>query len=270
MKHYSDSNLAILGTARNVSKYIRKIYKVLSDSTIHFKSRTFFIVESYSDDSTLEILKEIADSDNNFFFESLSSNKLNMPPLSGRIAEARNHAANMARAHGDVFDYLLVADLDNVNRGLTSKALESCWNHEGWDMMSANQPYAYYDTWAFRHPILSTGDCWRNYDSLLEYFPRDLAFKYAVANRVLKIPTNSKPIPVESAFGGLAIYRSEKYLKYRYSGFDQNGKEICEHVTLHNDMIQVGCKLLINPAMVNLTARRQRLASMLTSLRSRQ
>jgi glycosyltransferase involved in cell wall biosynthesis len=270
VKHFSDSNLAIVGTARNVSKYIRKIHKVLCDSSINFKSTTFFIVESYSDDSTIEILKEIADSDNNFFFESLSSNRLNMPPLSVRIAEARNHAANMAQTHGDVIDYVLVADLDNVNSGLTSHALESCWNHEGWDMMSANQPYAYYDTWAFRHPILSPGDCWRNYDSLLEYFSEDLAFKYAVGNRVLKIPASSKPIPVESAFGGLAIYRSEKYFKYQYSGLDQNGREICEHVTLHNDMIQAGCKLLINPAMVNLRPRRQRLARVRTSLRSRQ
>jgi hypothetical protein len=269
MKHFSDANVAILGTARNVSKYIRKICKVLSDSTIHFKSRTFFIVESYSNDTTIDTLQELAELDKHFFFTSLDTSAINMPPLSVRIAEARNQATNMARQHSIEFDYFVVADLDNVNRGLTPQALESCWNYDGWDMMSANQPFAYYDTWAFRHPILSPGDCWRDYEYLSTFIDKKFAFKYSIENRVIQIPKNSLPLPVTSAFGGLAIYRAEPYFLFEYSGYTDKGIEVCEHVVLNEKLSQSGYKLFINPAMINVKPLRQKVALLYSTLRKR-
>jgi hypothetical protein len=266
VKHFKESNLAIVGTARNVSKYLHRIYRALSEATINFNSRTFFIVESYSTDSTVDVLESLSKNDRGFLYTSLQELESPLPPLSIRISQARNAAADMAREYDGYFDYVLVADLDNVNRDITASRLESCWKYQNWDMMSANQPFAYYDTWAFRHRILSPGDCWRDYDSLVEYFGKDEALKLAVRNRVLKIPPHAKPIPVDSAFGGLAVYRSKPYLKHRYSGVDKHGKEICEHVELHRELINDGCSLFINPMMINLNPARQGITNFVTNL----
>lgn len=270
MKHFSNSNLAIVGTARNVSRYIRRIHGTLSAATENFKSRKFFVVESYSTDSTLEILDDLSKTFTDFTYKTLPNLESALPPLSIRISQARNAAADMARDSAEEFDYVMVADLDNVNRDITATRIESCWLHQGWDMMSANQPFAYYDTWAFRHPILSPGDCWRDYDVLVEYFGREAALKLAVGNRVLKIPPEAPPIPVQSAFGGLAIYKAKPFFNNRYSGVDADQKELCEHVVLHQDMLNDGCSLFINPKMVNLNPHRQQFINSITKLWKRQ
>lgn len=267
MKHYSESNLAILGSARNVSRYVERTYNSLRLATRNFRSRHFFIVESYSSDNTVKILEELSQQDEQFHFQSIPL-LVDMPALSVRIAEARNHSAEMARNFGEHFDYVLVADLDSVNLDITRRGIESCWNHSNWDMMSANQPFAYYDTWAFRHPILSPGDCWRDFDTLSTFLGKSLAYKLAVENRVLKIPASSKPLPVDSAFGGLAIYKAETYFKFKYSGLDENNLEVCEHVTLHRQMKASNLSLYINPQMINISPVRQRFAPFLARMLS--
>lgn len=255
MKHFSESNLAIVGTARNIAKYIQRVHKILCEATANFKSQTFFIVESYSDDSTVDVLRAIASKNRNFLFTSIESEPV-MPPLSVRIAQARNKASDIAFAY-ERFDYVLVADLDNVNRDLTARRLESCWKYSQWDMMSANQPHAYYDTWALRHPVISPGDCWRQYEELLAYLPAELAKKLAVSNRVISIPKSCPPIPVISAFGGLAIYTANAYFDSSYSGLTSDGLEICEHVPFNQKLADSGYKLYINPGLVNLNSIRQ-------------
>jgi len=267
MKHFGVSNLAILCSARNVGKYINRIYNVLNLSTRNFKSVTFFVVESYSNDDTIKKLQSISQTNSKFNFQTLKKTDAVLPPLPVRIAEARNFAADMARESRNSFDFVMVADLDNVNRDITSNRVESCWQYKDWNMMSANQPFAYYDTWALRHPILSPGDCWRDFDNLLEYFDKKEAFRLAVQNRVVQIPTHSKPIPVISAFGGLAIYDSESYFPFRYSGMNANGVEICEHVSLHREMLDANKRLFINPFMVNLNPFRQRFFQYVSKVR---
>jgi hypothetical protein len=53
-------------------------------------------------------------------------------------------------------------------------------------------------------------------------------------------------IEVESAFGGLGLYKGYAYRKSRYAGHD-NHKEICEHVVLHKNMRTEQARLYINP-----------------------
>jgi glycosyltransferase involved in cell wall biosynthesis len=265
MKHFSESNLAIVGTARNVANYIQRVHKVLCKATINFRSQTFFVVESYSEDSTVDVLRAIAAKNKNFSFASIESER-EMPQLSVRIAQARNTAADMAFSYGP-FDYVLVADLDNVNRNLTAPRLESCWKYPKWDMMSANQPHAYYDTWALRHPIISPGDCWRQYEELLAYLPAELAKKIAVTNRVISIPKSCPPIPVNSAFGGLAMYTADAYFDSSYSGLTSNGIEICEHVPFNQKLTNSGYKLYINPGLVNLNSIHQATIPIKTKLK---
>jgi hypothetical protein len=53
-------------------------------------------------------------------------------------------------------------------------------------------------------------------------------------------PVGSPPIPMNSAFGGLCLYRREAYLAGVYEGGD------CEHVPFHRAMQRAGYQLFLN------------------------
>ena len=53
--------------------------------------------------------------------------------------------------------------------------------------------------------------------------------------------TGSPPVPMYSAFGGLAVYTRDAYLAGTYRGGD------CEHVAFHRSMREAGHQLYLNP-----------------------
>jgi hypothetical protein len=158
--------------------------------------------------------------------------------------------------YGD-FDYVAMLDLDGVNRDLTSSSVESIWKFDSWDVAFANQPFRYYDIWALRAKGWSDGDCWQQYQELSETIPAADAKRIAITSKMKSIPEKSQPILVESAFGGLGIYRTASFLDGKYMGMDSNGNEICEHVYFHQSLSKMGYKLYIMPSLVNLNRRSQ-------------
>jgi hypothetical protein len=68
---------------------------------------------------------------------------------------------------------------------------------------------------------------------------------------MLIIPTTAPLIEVESAFGGLAIYRREALMKGSYAGLNLQGEEICEHTVLHKTLVKENHKIFINPKLIN-------------------
>jgi hypothetical protein len=59
-------------------------------------------------------------------------------------------------------------------------------------------------------------------------------------------------IEVDSAFGGLAIYRREAFLAGRYAGTDKRGGfDVADHIPFHDDMRAKGYKIYINCALIN-------------------
>ena len=70
---------------------------------------------------------------------------------------------------------------------------------------------------------------------------------------MIVIPQDAEWIEVDSAFGGLAIYRRETLLDVssRYIGLYKDGIEVVEHVSLHLGIIQNGYKIFINPRLIN-------------------
>ena len=54
-------------------------------------------------------------------------------------------------------------------------------------------------------------------------------------------PVGSPPVAMNSAFGGLCVYRTEAFLSGRYSGED------CEHVPHHRRIKEAGWQLYLNP-----------------------
>ena len=57
-------------------------------------------------------------------------------------------------------------------------------------------------------------------------------------------------IEVDSAFGGLGIYKKEAFISATYIG-SEDGKDICEHVPFHRSLKKKGYRLFINAALTN-------------------
>jgi len=250
----SEREILILGVCRNVENELQsdifRLLRAFSDfSKVHFR-----IVESDSNDSSLMVLEKLAEQIPNFEYVSYGNLKLEIPSRVERIAYCRNKCLEFMRSDVRLRDcsYVAVSDLDGVNSLLDRKGVLSCWIRDDWDACTANQLGPYYDIYALRHPEWSPDDCWRHEAQLLKKGMNPIsAREKAVYSRQKKIPDSSPWINVDSAFGGLAIYKRESLVNATYSGLDSKGAEICEHVTLHATMKADGRKLFINPRLIN-------------------
>jgi glycosyltransferase involved in cell wall biosynthesis len=242
----------ICGTARNVSRKIDSFVAQMDKSFKEFDDVQYLICESFSTDDTLRVLNRIKDRKKNFDFFSDSNISMKEHRRTVRIASARNEIVKKIRTSYPEIDYVVMADLDGVNRDLNSRAIQSCWQIPEWDMVSASQPLRYYDIWALRADGWVECDCWKEFEELKKEYSSRKARRIAVTSKMRSIRRCENPIQVQSAFGGFAIYTRAAFIEGTYRGADSNGDEICEHIPFHKDLLGKGYKLYINPKLVNL------------------
>jgi hypothetical protein len=246
--------MLVVGVARNCEKTIEKDVLRLFESLKNSKTLSWFVVESDSSDKTVGALRDLEGKIPRFRFRSLGSLRQAMPLRTQRIAHCRNLYLEELRSnplYADV-DYVVVADLDGVNKLLTEACVASCWTRSEWDVCTANQLGPYYDIWALRHPLWSPNDCFKQYDFFVAHRVRKrAAFRLAVRSRMIVIGPMDDWIEVDSAFGGLAIYRRQVLSGAKYTGLDDTGREICEHVSLNSHLRSSGHRIFINPQLVN-------------------
>jgi hypothetical protein len=163
------------------------------------------------------------------------------------------------------FDFVMVADLDNVNSKLSRKSVVSCFTTNLiWDACFSNQSFGYYDLYALRAPEWINHDIFKElraafsqihtndgkWSSLVGYFQRDRLRKVHIYENMRKIPSQHAWIKVQSAFGGAAIYRADILSSTDYSAINLNN-QICEHVDLNMKLHNKGKNLFINPQFIN-------------------
>lgn len=247
--------LAVVGLVRNGESRIDTAVDRLAAAVGPGTRLHWMVIESDSSDGTLARLQALRERIPGFDFRSLGRLADRHPQRTDRIAQCRN--AGLAwfealRSAGSPVQHLVMADLDGVNDDITHEALASCWGRDGWDACMANQDGRYYDLWALRHPHWCPGDCWAEADFLGAHgVPRDRALMAAVYLRMLQIAPGHDWIEVDSAFGGLAVYRAEAIAGLRYQGLTPAGEAVCEHVPLHAAMRARGSRLFINPRLLN-------------------
>ncbi|KAH8050656.1 Cryptococcal mannosyltransferase 1 [Aureococcus anophagefferens] len=173
-----------------------------------------------------------------------------------------------ARGWLEGLDYVVVADLDDVNADIdVAGAAAALWHLEvgGADVATANQPRTYYDLWALRTEAFDVNSWVLAHrrrvvdEGLAAFFPVARPFPAGydlrrddVIRDEVRFSTRAPPVPVLSAFGGLAIYRAAKLkdrrdaaklAPARYDGADAamappachplwSGQD-CEHVAFH-------------------------------------
>ena len=196
-------NVIFAGCARNVEKCIKTNLDHINACGAKFKSFQLIIYENDSTDNTRTILNEAKKDNYHYIFED----NVTEPARTMCLAHGRNQLIAKMReldTYG-VYHYLIMMDLDNINSsGSFIDSIETCFDYEtdDWDVLTANQTGGYYDLWALRYSEIIDGDFWKD-----KYYKEEIE----ETQRIIIVPQLILPqdtlIEVDSAFGGIAIYK---------------------------------------------------------------
>jgi glycosyltransferase involved in cell wall biosynthesis len=243
-----------VGLARNCGQHLKKQVRIISSALECFSESHWLVIESDSDDNTQIVLEALAAERANFRFICLGMLRSNLPRRIERIAYCRNRYLDEIRANPLYrhIEFVMVVDLDGMNSLITKKAILSCWTRGEWDVCTANQRGPYYDIYALRHQLWSPNDWGSQYAFLLSHGRRAArAYSASVFARMIRVSEDSEWLEVDSAFGGLAIYRKQAILSGEYIGLAPDGTEQCEHVAFHEQLRRKKKRLFINPELIN-------------------
>lgn len=223
----AEAGVAIVGICRNAMPFLPQTLGLIEETGSMFRSWSAFVFENDSVDQTKDVLAAWADGQQ----RQASINTNGRPHLNGTIEPVRTHALAEYRAEcqrwvrdGEPVEYVIVVDTDpwggwSVDGVMTSIAhmeRSDWWGLASYSWCELNTPSgpfpAGYDAWACRWT-------WWNQRSH-DWFHH------------LHLPVGSRPVEMNSAFGQLAVYRADAYLRGRYSG------ETCEHVPFHKSVAE--------------------------------
>ena len=249
----ADARLLVVGLVRNGVGKVDADVERLQRALRTFSSVQWLLIESDSEDGTLDVLRRLSATVPGFEFLSLGALAPGMAQRTARIAHCRNQY--LERLENDPryteIDFALMADFDGINELIDEAAILSCWERSDWDVCTANQAGPYYDVWALRHPLWSPNDCKASHQFLVQSgVSHEDALAATVFSRMITVRPDRPWIEVESAFGGLAIYRREVLPGLRYQGLTDAGEEVCEHVGLHAAIRARGGRVFLNPRLI--------------------
>src|SRR5579863_62971 len=236
-----------------------------------FSEAAFVLAENDSRDTTAEMLEVFARHRPDCHILNFDGLPQSLPERTRRFAYLRNRCLAFIRADKRLraYDYLVVLDMDDVNRmpldpDAVTKALQFLEARDDTAGVFPNCRGLYYDMWTLREPKLCPGDVWEEQlDYVIAHQTDDMtAYKKTFAPRLFTLAETAPPLAVNSAFGGLAIYKMRYALKAEYRGFKSKEAiragvthrfrfQVCEHVAFNEDITRQGGKLYILPFLVN-------------------
>lgn len=228
-------------------------------SYFHPDSKFVFITND-STDATPTVLEEFAASFpagvvKLYKLDGLHGKK---PSRTDRLAFCRNLFLNHVHSNHKEYDFIILADLDDTTVNFDPARILTCFDParvpNSWDVLTAATSPAYYDIWALRSATLGL-----TYDRM-----RGVSQTQAIQKHIdpWRIPYESMttPIEVESAFGGIGVYRIAATRGCQYTGVATECslgapgpyclREICEHVPFHQKMRERnGARIWIFPPL---------------------
>ena len=241
------------GLARDVAKFLpRELNRIEKELKDIFEIVNFLIIESDSKDNTEKVLENIKNKRHNFNYKSLGVIESILPNRIQRLAFCRNVYVKEVREnklYKDV-DFVAIVDFDIKNNRLRLNELKKLIGEHSWDAIFANQTGRYYDVYALRKKGWVENDCFADYKKFSMSMSSQDAKELAIWSKMRKIGKNSPLIPVDSAFGGLGIYRKNVFMNFDYSLLNEQIHE-SEHVSLHKKITDSNGLLFIVPNMTN-------------------
>ena len=255
----------IIGCAKNVGAYLPSTLAQIDTIRSLWLNAAVVIAENGSTDSTKQLLADYAKKSVQTHILTLEEASP-IPSRTERLALIRNRLLEFVHDTYPTFDYILSVDLDGILDGFKSSGLIDLFKSfptASWDAVFANVVGKYYDIWALRRPDLGlTYDCW----DMIRHLQLEAGISRLDAKKtcVTQFQTVMKPMPsrliaVDSAFGGLGLYRLAATKGCTYVGITRDcscqhlmafnkmlcAPETCEHVAFHKDMAAKGAKLFI-------------------------
>jgi hypothetical protein len=261
--------ILLVGIISNVASTIEKELRIVLSALSSFKEINIFLVESDSTDCTLEVLGKLQRLDPRIEVISKGHLSQQLPNRIQRIAYCREIYVEFIKMNykNKKWEYVAVADLDGMNFKLSKKGVESCFDSNiEWDGMMANQRFGYYDIYALRAAGWVENDCFLELKNLKEsttqpkigkskainfirlflYF--DNLRKVTIYKKMKILRKRNGFVPVKSAFGGFAIYKTKVFLN---SSYESNNYNQSEHVNFHLLNSSKNKRFFINPSLIN-------------------
>lgn len=254
MSNLLSEKILVTGLARNVGD---RLYDEIENLNNHlkniFSSVMFLVIESDSKDNTLEVCKKLERKyKSQFKYLSLGNLELEFSNRIERLTLCRNMYVNEIRTNQNYkeVNLIVVCDFDIKNNRLNLNDLKLWSIKNNWAGIFANQTGAYFDIYALRIKNWNDSDCFEQYHELRQNISPKVAKEITIWSKMIRIPKDSSAIQVQSAFGGLGVYKKQIFLKYDYSPI--NRKFNCsEHVTFNLKITQADGELFIVPSLTN-------------------
>ena len=254
IESYGFHQALVVGTARNAFSNIVVDLLRIVDSLDAIVPTLGFVVESDSQDATISLLDDLSKSDPRIRFISLGHIAQQFPDRIARLRHCRNAYVSEIR-NNPIYancDLVIVADLDGINTKINTKCLGLALSSKvEWDAIAANQSARYYDILALRHPLWSPNNWLEEAEWLTPFLGEKAAKRHSMADRMIRIPSNLAPIEVDSAFGGLCIYRRWIFDECDYSEDIPEAAHEIDHVTLHRKARMAEGRIFIHPGLIN-------------------
>jgi hypothetical protein len=240
-----ESSAAIVAISRNALPALANTLPLITMVKRVFKECRMYVWENDSQDATGAVLDKYAEIEPGVTVEHGTLGGIDSrgfePERTERLAYCRNKCLEWVRANAADTTWTIVFDTDPAG-GFSP---DGVFNSIGWlgSMMAGGCPLqpggmasyslarypdgvAHYDAWAAR-PVSWWRD--RRDEIGMIWFWQFLP------------PVGSPPCPMNSVFGGLAVYQTKAFLSGGYSGED------CEHVPHHRRMREAGYQMYLNP-----------------------
>lgn len=286
-KFLSSKKIIICALARNCASRLKKNLRRLTKLGHFFNEIQYIIVENDSDDNTRKILEDWKNSQSGVYLPDLykyyraneeflnqydinedvirifdnnkmeSSNKYFQRIK--RISLARDCLLNALANIPFKADYVLMYDIDlawfsmkGILDGLSSDMYwdvlsSNCRDYKVYSLMPIKIERVYYDSFAVEEFNSKTR-------------PTDI--KLEIQDKYATLKKSDPWIRVNSAFGGIAIYKYSSLIKENDNGESvprityldaiiEDNFQICEHIPFHRNLRQLGYnKIYINPRMI--------------------
>jgi glycosyltransferase involved in cell wall biosynthesis len=261
------------GAVQNCAEHLNSVLQNIDNISELFSEAGYIFIENDSTDATRQILEEWGSNKSNFQLINFDGLK-KIQARTVRLEIARNAYIEALKYHGQFkdFDYFIVLDMDEagsypIDKQAVLNALKFLSASPNRAAAFANQIGTYYDMWALRHETRCPGDVW---EEALNYASQnkcsdDVAYAETLAKKIFSIAEVEEPIQVNSAFGGMGIYKMKYVLnnpnpylgsKTKIISLGDGGAgyvkwQTCEHVHFHAGIKSQDGVMYILPAMIN-------------------
>lgn len=255
---YQFKGALIVGTTHSMSKKLELDLLKIVNNLDAILPTTALIIDSESGHPSLSTQVNLLNLDSRIEYLRVKQEILPINSDESKSRALRNIYVNAIRENPAYVncELIVVVNLEGSIVAITDSAfrlaLDSAFQ---WDMLAANQIGKYRDIESLRHEFWSPNNSIDEFRWFRSFMNEKKAWDRTVARRLIRISKRNPPIPVDSAFGGLCIYKRWIFEKFDYSHDGKVADNENSHVTLNRKAKAGGAQIYIHPALINSNGR---------------